>query len=219
MVVAKESIEMYRILIADDHPLFRRGVKEILQDGFNGATIGEAANVQEMLDRVRQESWDAVVMDITMPGKSGTGALRDLKSARPMLPVIILTMHPEEQYAVRMFKAGANGYVTKATFPVELIQAMKTILSGGRYITPKVADSMACYLNAPRDHPSHQALSDREFQVLKLLAHGKSISAIGEELAVSITTVSTYRARILEKMQMTNRAELIRYAVEHGLVD
>jgi DNA-binding NarL/FixJ family response regulator len=218
MVVA-ETIEMYRILIADDHPLFRRGVKEILEDGFNGATIGEAANVQEMLDRVRQESWDAIVMDITMPGKSGIEALRDLKRARPMLPVIILTMHPEEQYAIRMFKAGANGYVTKATFPVELIQAMKTILSGGRYITPKVADSMVCYLNAPRDQPSHQALSDREFQVLKLLAHGRSISAIAEELAVSITTVSTYRARILEKMQMTTSAELIRYAVEHGLID
>jgi DNA-binding NarL/FixJ family response regulator len=207
-----------KLLIADDFPLFRRGVKELLADGFGAVTVGECDNAHDLLELVRREKWDAVILDITMPGSTGTETLKQLKAECLKLPVLVLSMHPEDQYAVRMFKAGADGYLTKVSAPEELVTAIKKLLAGGRYVSPSLAEMLARTLKINHERPLHASLSDREYEVLCLIASGKTVSQVAETLHLGVTTISTYRARILEKMHLTNNAELIRYAFEHKLV-
>jgi DNA-binding NarL/FixJ family response regulator len=207
------------ILIADDHAILRRGLKEILADELDGAILDEAGNAQEVLAQIQSRAWDLVILDITMPGRSGLDMLRDLQQLRPKLPVLVLSMHPENQYAKRVLRAGAAGYMNKETAPKELVKAVRKVLAGGRYVSAALAEKLAADLSADAARLPHERLSDREFEVLRMIASGKTASQIAEELHLSVTTVSTYRARILEKMGMTNNAELMRYAMDNRLVD
>lgn len=206
-----------RVLIADDHAVVRRGLKQILLDEYGALEVGEAGDAHETLRLAREEPWDIVVLDISMPGRSGLEVLKELKQTRPRLPVLILTTHPEEQYAVRVLKAGAAGYMTKESAPEHLVEAVRKVTAGGRYITPTLADLLVTQI-AGAEKPPHESLSDREFQVLRLIASGKSVGQIAEELSLSSNTVSTYRARVLEKMGMRTNAELTHYAISNGLV-
>ena len=208
-----------RILIADDHAMFRRGLRETLAEALPRVTFGEAKTAAETVEFVRRQHWDVVILDISMPGKSGLDILDDIKRLRPRIPVLLLTMHPEEQYARRALKAGAAGYLTKDSVPDELTTAIKKIAAGGRYISATLAEKLAVDLRRGADVPLHELLSDREFQVLRMLASGKTIKEMAEELSLSVKTVSTYRGRILEKTGMKTNAELIRYALESQLVD
>jgi len=208
-----------KLLVADDYPLFRRGVKDILTDGLGKVTVGECDNSHDLLDMVRRHRWDAVILDITMPGSSGTETLKQLKAERPKLPVVVLSMHPEDQYAVRMFKAGANAYLTKSSAPEELVKAIKKVVSGGQYVSSTLGETLSMTLRADSDSVLHERLSDREYEVFRLIASGKTVSEIAEIMHLGVTTISTYRARILEKMTLKNNAELTRYALKRGLVD
>lgn len=210
---------MKRILIADDHPIVRRGLKEILVREIERSACGEAENAQQVLSLLQKHDWDLVILDITMPGRSGLDLLKDLRQSRPKLPVLVLSMHPEEQYGKRVLKAGAAGYMTKESAPEELIKAIRKILAGGRYVSPALAEWLAVDLACNLERPCHEILSDREFEILRMVASGKTISQIAGELDLAVTTVSTYRARILEKMEMTTTAELMHYALRNGLVD
>lgn len=210
---------MLKVLITDDHALIRRGLKQVLQEGLGAVTVGEAQDAKEALEQIMKQRWDVVIMDITMPGRSGLDILRDIKLAQPLLPVLILSMHPEDQFAVRVLKAGASGFIPKESAPEELIKAIRKVVAGGRYVTPALAEKMAFDLAARRDKPPHETLSDREFQVLRLIGSGKPVGQIAEDLGLSVKTVSTYRARVLEKMSMQNNAELTHYAIKHQLVD
>jgi DNA-binding NarL/FixJ family response regulator len=206
-----------RVLIADDHAVVRRGLKQILLDEFGALEVGEAADAHETLRLAHARDWDLVVLDISMPGRNGLEVLKELKQTRPRLPVLILTTYPEEQYAVRVLKAGAAGYMTKEGAPEHLVEAVRRVTAGGRYITPTLADLLVTNL-AAADRPPHEALSDREFQVLRLIASGKTVGQIADALSLSPNTVSTYRARILEKTGMKTNAELTHYAISNGLV-
>jgi len=212
---------MIRILIADDHPLVRRGVMQILTDEVPRVAIEEASSASELLQLAsRSPSWDMVVLDLTMPGRSGLDALHELKEMCPTTPVLVLSMHPEDQFAVRVLRAGAAGYLTKESVPDELVQAVRKILSGGRYIRPSIADLLAVQLqDGDVDRLPHHKLSDREFQVLSLIARGKTVSDIAEELSLSVKTISTYRSRILEKLKLKTTADLTRYAIVHHLAE
>jgi two-component system, NarL family, invasion response regulator UvrY len=209
---------MMNILIVDDHPSFRRGVKEILTEELNPVKIGEAGDAQEMLDLVHRKKWDLVVMDISMPGQTGPEALKAVKEACPALPVLVLSMHPEDQYAIRMFKAGADGYLTKASAPSELVRAIKKVMAGGQYVSPTLGEKLAVTVKSGIEQAPHERLSDREYQVLCFIASGKTVSEIAEAVNLSVTTISTYRTRILEKMNMKNNSEITRYAMQEGLV-
>ncbi|MGQ0809857.1 MAG: response regulator [Nitrospiraceae bacterium] len=209
---------MLNILIADDHALFRRGVKDLLTDGLADVLIGECGDAHALFDLVRRKKWDVVVLDIGMPGTTGTDALKQVKRECLDLPVIVLSMHPEDQYAVRMFKAGADGYLTKASAPEELVNAIKKVVAGGQYVSHSTAERLALTVKADDGKSTHERLSDREFEVLRLIASGKTVSEIAEVLHLGVTTVSTYRARILEKMRLKNNAELTRYALQQELV-
>ncbi len=210
---------MIRILIADDHAILRRGLKEILLGEFKDAIFAEAGNAQEVLTNVRKQAWDLVILDITMPGRSGLDLLRDLKQLQPELPVLVLSMHPEDQYAKRVLRSGAAGYMNKETAPKELVTAIRKVLAGGRYVSAALAEKLASDLSADSARLPHERLSDREFEILRMIASGKTVSQIAEELHLSVTTVSTHRARILEKMDMANNAELMRYAMINALID
>jgi len=209
---------MLRILLADDHAVVRRGVKQILVEAFAQAVFGEAQNAKELLDLIGKEHWDIVMLDLNMPGGNGLEALKQIKLDQPQLPVLILTMFPEDQYAVRTIRAGAAGYLNKESAPEELVQAIHKILRGGKYISAAVADELVLYARHEDDQPLHKHLSDREYQVLCLIASGKEVKEISIELALSAKTISTYRARILEKMNMKTNAELTHYAIQNGLV-
>jgi DNA-binding NarL/FixJ family response regulator len=208
-----------RILITEDHAVVREGLKLILADHFKKAVFGEARNATEALARVWKEKWDVVVLDITMPGRSGLEVLKEIKRSRPRLPVLILSMHPEDQFAVRLLKAGAAGYLTKESAGEELVGAIKKVVGGGRYISPSLAERMASYLTIDVQKAPHERLSDREFLILRMIGSGKQVSQIAKELSLSVSTVSTYRARILEKMDMKNNAELTHYALQKSLVE
>ncbi len=210
---------MIRILIADDHAILRRGLKEILVDELKDAIFAEAGNAQQVLTDVRKQVWDLVILDITMPGRSGLDLLRDLKQLQPELPVLVLSMHPEDQYAKRVLRSGAAGYMNKETAPKELVTAIRKVLAGGRYVSAALAEKLASDLSADSARLPHERLSDREFEILRMIASGKTVSQIAEELHLSVTTVSTHRARILEKMDMANNAELMRYAMINALID
>lgn len=207
-----------RILITEDHAVVREGLKLILADHFKKAVFGEARNATEALALVWKEKWDVVVLDITMPGRSGLEVLKEIKRSRPKLPVLILSMHPEDQFAVRLFKAGAAGYLTKESAGEELVGAIKKVVGGGRYVSPSLAERMASYLTLDVRKAPHERLSDREFLILRMIASGKQVSQIARELSISVSTVSTYRARILGKMDMKNNAELTHYALQKELV-
>lgn len=208
-----------KLLIADDFPLFRRGVKELLEDGLGAVSVGECANAHDLMDMIRRKKWDIIIMDITMPGNSGTEALKQVKVECPKVPVIVLSMHPEDEYAVRMFKAGADGYLTKTSAPEELVKAVKKVLGGGQYVSSALGEKLALTLKADTDQEVHKQLSDREYEVMRLIASGKTVSEIAKMMHLGITTVSTYRARILDKMNLKNNAELTRYAFERRLVE
>ena len=205
------------ILVADDHAVVRRGLKQILLDRYPVANIAEADNAQEVLNLVGEQHWDIVVLDISMPGKSGLEVLKELRKLYPKLPVLILSTHPEEQYAIRALKAGAAGYITKEMAPEQLLSAVQKVISGGKYIGQSVAELLAEKFSVAKENVAHETLSDREYQVLCLIASGKTIGHIGRELSLSPNTISTYRARILEKMGMTTNADLTRYVIENGL--
>ena len=207
-----------RILIIDDHAVVRRGLKQILADDFKRAVFGEAWNAQEALTRIWNERWDVVVLDITLPGRSGLEVLREIKRFKPNLPVMVLSMHPEDQFGVRVLKSGAAGYMNKESAPQELVGAIRKVLAGGRYMSPTLVDKMAAYLVTDSTKQPHERLSDREFLVLRLIASGKTVSEIGQELSLSVKTISTYRTRILEKTGLKNNAELMRYALDNQLL-
>lgn len=205
---------MFKILIADDFPVLRAGVKELVSRVMP-VTIGEAADIPEMLRLIRTQTWDTLVLDINMPGGSSIDALREVKRDYPKLPILVLSMYPEEQYALRMFKAGANGYLTKTAIPAELVQAIKKVLGGGNYVTPLIGEQLAVAYGFPSTH--RDQLSNRELEVLRLIASGKTCTEIAAELSLSATTIITYRARILEKLHLRNNMELTRYAIEQKL--
>ena len=210
---------MIKVLIADDHPIVRQGLRQVLSDISDMEVAGEAVNAQETLDQVRAGGWDVLVLDITMPDRSGFDILKELKHEQPDLPVLILSIHAEEQFAVRVLKAGASGYLTKENAPGELVKAIRKVVSGGKYISRGLAETLAFNLDVASDRPPHEALSDREFQVMQMMAGGKTLTEIAAELSLSAKTVSTYRARLLEKMDLKTNAEIIRYAIEHGLIE
>jgi two-component system invasion response regulator UvrY len=207
---------MLRILIADDHPIVRRGLRQILLDEPDISIVGESQSADEVLKLVRTQNWDAVILDISMPGRGGLDTLEELKRQYPDLPVLMLSMHPEDQYAARAFKAGAAGYMTKESAPDELVKAIRKITKGGRYVSEAFAEKLVAMMGA--EPPSHDNLSAREYQVMLMIASGKTLSQIAAEMALSIKTISTYRTRILEKMQMTSNAEITHYAIKNGLV-
>ncbi len=210
---------MIKILIADDHAIVRRGLKQIVAEGPNMAVMGEAQNAKAVLELIRKENWDVVVLDITMPGKWGLDVLKELKIERPKLPVLVLSMHPEDQFAVRALKAGAAGYMTKESAPEELVEAIRKVFAGGKYVSPSLMEKLVSDLEIDTQKPLQETLSDREYQVMRRLAAGKTVGEIAEELSLSVKTISTYRTRILEKMRMSTNAELIHYAIRNGLVD
>ena len=206
-----------RILIIDDHAVMREGLRLILADPFKGAVFGEARDAREALHRIWRQQWDVVILDITLPGGNGLEVLKQIKRTHPKLPVLVLSMHPEDQFAVRMLKAGAAGYLTKESAGQELVGAIRKVVAGGRYISPSLAEQMASYLDVNIQQMPHERLSDREFLILRLIASGKTVGQIARELSLSVKTISTYRARTLVKMSMHTNAELTRYAFENHL--
>ncbi len=208
-----------KVLIADDHTIFREGLKHILTEYPDMIIADEARNGREVLEKIWKNDYDMVLLDISMPGMTGLEALKQLKNDRPKLPVLVLSMHPEEQYAIRALRAGASGYLTKESAPDELMTAIRKISQGRKYITSSLAERLALEMEADSEKPLHDVLSDREYQVLRMIAEGKTVKHIAEELSLSIKTVSTYRTRIMEKMKMTTNAELMHYAMKHRLLD
>jgi two-component system, NarL family, invasion response regulator UvrY len=209
---------MMRMLIADDHSVVRKGLRQILLEEFPSAQIDEVSNAEELIQKVVKNDFDVVISDLSMPGRSGLEALQQIKQIHPRLPVLILSIHSEEQYAMRVLKAGASGYLSKDSAPDELVNAVRRLLMGKKYITPTIADKLASSLDQDSSKASHEHLSDREFEVLKMIAAGKSVSDIAELLALSVTTVSTYRARIMAKMDLKTNADLTLYAIEYKLI-
>ncbi len=210
---------MIKVLIADDHPIVRQGLRQILAGTADMVVAGEAVNGQEALEQVQAGEWDVLVLDITLPDRSGFDILKEVKREQPHLPVLMLSIHAEEQFAVHLLKAGASGYLTKENAPDELVKAIRKVMDGGKYISPGLAETLAFGLDAASDQPRHETLSDREFQVMQLMASGKTPMEIAEVLSLSAKTVSTYRTRLLEKLNLKTNAELIRYAIEHGLIE
>jgi two-component system, NarL family, invasion response regulator UvrY len=206
-----------RILIVDDHSLVREGIRRFLTGEIEGSEFGEAASSPEALDRVRDEEWDVVMLDLSLPGRTGLETLKDIHALRPNLPVLVLTMYAEEQYGLRAFRAGAAGFITKESALSELVAAVRKVAGGGKYVTPSIAEKLATNIQDAAGRPPDEALSDRELQVLRMLGSGKTVKDIGVELALSVKTVSTYRTRILQKLRMRTTAELIRYVVARNL--
>jgi two-component system, NarL family, invasion response regulator UvrY len=210
---------MIKIFIADDHAIVRKGLKQIISETPDMIVSEEADNGLEALDKISENNYDVILLDISMPGKNGLEILRLVKRKKPKLPVLMLSVHPEEQYAIRSLRAGASGYLTKESAPDELIAAIRKISKGGKFVNASLAEKLISELEIYVERPSHETLSDREYQVMCMSAMGKTLKEIAQELSLSIQTVSTYRTRILEKMDMTSIAEVIRYAVKHGLVE
>ena len=209
---------MIRVIIADDHTIVREGLKQIMTDTGDMTVTAEASTGQEALDMLLREDCDVAVLDIAMPGKNGLEVLKEIRHQKPKLPVLILSMYPEDQYAVRVLKAGADGYLTKESASQDLISAVRRLYAGKKYISPMLAERLALTLESDSTRPPHELLSDREYQVLCRIASGKTVKEIADELALSVKTISTYRSRILEKMSMKNNAELTYYAIHNSLV-
>jgi len=206
-----------KILIVDDHAVIYQGLKRILDDEFEGATFGEARHSQEALDLVSRERWDLVILDVDLPGRGGLDVLKQMRAEHPRLPVLMFSMHSEEQFAVRALKAGASGYVAKDSASERLVEAIRKVIRGGRYVSAALAEKLAADLSRDVSPVSHEILSDREFEVMRMIAEGKTTTAIADLLSLSVKTVSTYRARILEKLQLETTSQLIRYVIDHGL--
>jgi len=209
---------MIKILVVDDHAIVREGLKQIVEDTSGLAVTGEAANEQETLELLRKHDFDVVLLDIAMTGRGGLEVLKQIKQEKPELPVLILSMYPEEQYAVRALKMGAAGYLTKVSAPDELIKAIKKIATGRKYVSNSLAEKLAFNLEIDTEKPLHECLSNREFQVMCLITSGKTVKNIAEKLSLSVNTVSTYRFRILDKMRMKTNSELTHYAIKNQLV-
>ncbi len=203
------------ILVADDHAIVRKGLVQVLREEFSFASIDEAANSAEIFEKTKGKTWDIILLDISMPGRNGVEVLKQLRADGIKAPILMLSMHPEEQYAIRVLKAGASGFLTKESATEELVAAVHKVLSGRKYISDSLTEQLTDVLG---EKPAHEQLSDREMQVLQLIAAGKSVSDIGEELSLSVNTISTYRSRILEKLNLNNNAEITRFALEHKLV-
>jgi DNA-binding NarL/FixJ family response regulator len=210
---------MTRILLVDDHPIVRQGIKQVLSGAFHPALVGEAANAEEGLSEVRHTAWDVLVLDLTLPGVSGLDLLKDLRRERPSLPVLVLSMHPPDQFARRAMNAGAAGYLTKDSAPTELVKAVSEVIAGRRYLNPMVIEELVTHAQPDSGRRPHEALSDREYQVLRMIASGLTVSQVATRLSLSVKTISTYRARVLEKMNMRTTAELMHYGIQQGLVD
>ncbi len=210
---------MIRIVIADDHTIVREGLKQILSAAPDLAVAGEAQNGHEVMQRVRELDFDLLLLDMSMPGKSGTDLIKQVKSEKPKLRILVLSMHEEEQYAVRAIKAGASGYLTKESASSQLVSAIRKVAAGGAFISSAVAEQLALGAMPGAEGPPHSALSDREFQVLKLLVSGKTVSEIAEGLNLSVKTISTHKTRLMQKMNISSQADLIRYALTHHLLD
>jgi len=209
-----------RVLIADDHSIVRQGLKQILSDTPDLVVAGEASNGVEVMQLVRDGTWDVVLMDVSMPDRNGIDALKLIKKEFPRLPVLVLSMHPEEHYAVRALKAGAAGYLTKQSAPDLLVSAIRQVAAGKKYVSSAVAEELAnAILDDGGDRAPHERLSDREYQTLVMISSGKTLTQIAEELNLSVKTVSVYRARLLEKMKLKNNAELTHYGLKQGLVE
>lgn len=209
---------MIRIIIADDHAIVRAGLKQILSENPDMTVVGESSDGQDLLEKVRENEYDVVLIDISMPGRNGLEILKQLKIEKPELPVLVLSMHPEEQYAIRTLKAGASGYLTKETASDKLVEAIRRVAQGKKYVSPSLAEKLADSIGKDSVNMPHESLTDREYQVLCMIASGKSVSNIAKELFLSVKTVSTYRTRILEKMNMKNNAELTHYALKNELL-
>jgi two-component system, NarL family, invasion response regulator UvrY len=210
---------MIKILIADDHTIVREGLKQILAETADMMVAGEATTGHEVLEMVRREDWDLVLLDLAMPGKDGLDTLKELKQEKPKLPVLILSIYPEEQYAVRLLKAGASGYLTKESAPDELIAAIRKVSQKGKYISTSLGEKLAFYLEADGAQANHELLSDREYKVMLMIASGKTVTEVADKMFLSVKTVSTYRVRALKKMGMRNNAEFMYYALKHGLLE
>jgi len=206
------------VLLVDDHAIFRSGLKQILCDSFDGVEVGEAGMASDAMRLVRDGDWTLAVLDISLPDRSGIELLKQIKAEKPRLPALMLSMYAEDQYAVRAMRAGAAGYLTKESAPEELAAAVRKIAGGGRYITATLAEQLAMALDDHSDRPPHELLSDREYQVLVLIASGRTASEIAEELNLSVKTISTYRTRILDKMGMKHNAELTHYAIKNQVI-
>ncbi len=210
---------MIKILVVDDHAVVREGLKRIIAENQGMAVTGEAADGYEAMRLVKTEPCDVVLLDISMPNKNGLDVLKELHAESPRLPVLVLSMHGEDQYAIRVLRAGAAGYLTKDSAPAKLVQAIRKVVRGGKYVSSTLAERLVFDLGADSDKAPHEVLSDREYQVLCLISSGKTVTQIAGELALSVKTISTYRVRILEKLKMKNNAEITRYAIKEGLVD
>jgi len=210
---------MIRIFIADDHTLMREGLKQILSAVGDMIVAGEACDGFKTLDGVRSGEWDLLLLDMSMPGRSGIDLIKQIKTEKPRLPILILSMHKEAEYAVRAIRAGAAGYLCKDSASQQLLTAIRKVAAGGRFISPEVAAELAFNMILHDDRPLHAMLSDREFLIFRLIAAGGGITEIAQQLNLSAKTVSTYKTRVLQKMQMTRVADLIRYGLKHGLVD
>lgn len=208
-----------KILLVDDHAVVRRGVRALLADEYPDAEFREASNSTEALQAIRTHRWDLLMLDISLPGRGGIDLLMEIRAARPEVPVIMLSMHPETEFAVRALKAGAAGYLTKQSADEELLNAVRKVLSGGRYITAQLADKLADLVVGASSDAPHARLSDREFQIMQLVAAGKTVKEIAADLSLSPKTVSTYRSRVLEKLELGSTAELARYADRHQLIE
>ncbi len=209
---------MLRVLIADDHTVVRKGLKQIILEEFPNAHIVDVPDAEEMIKKVMNDKWDVVISDLSMPGRSGLDALQQIKQIYPDLPVLILSIHPEEHYALRVLKAGASGYLSKDSASEELVKAVQTVLLGKKYISATVAEKLASNFSSDTSKHAHELLSDREFDVMKLLASGKPVSEIAEMLSLSVTTISTYRARIMTKMNLKTNSDITKYAIETNLI-
>lgn len=209
---------MIRILVADDHPIVRKGLKQIIEETSDITVEDEAGDGYEVLEKIQKNNFDVVLLDISMPGMNGLDVLKQIKTIKSNLPVMILSMHPEEQYAIRILKAGASGYLTKESAPEELVKAIRKVANRGKYVSSSLAEKLVFDLSSD-NKMAHETLSDREFQVMYMIASGKTVSVIADELSLSVKTVSTYRARILDKMGLKSNAELTRYAFENNLID
>ena len=210
---------MINVVVVDDHAVVREGIKRIVSESGGMTVSGEASDGHEAIRVIKNQPCDVVLLDITMPNKSGLDVLKELHAASPRLPVLVLSMHPEDQYAVRVLRAGAAGYVTKDSAPGKLVQAIREVVRGGKYVSPSLAEKLVYDLGTDTARPAYEILSDREYQVLCMIASGKTVTDVAEELALSVKTISTYRVRLLEKLNMKNNAELTRYAIKEGLVD
>ena len=210
---------MIKVVVVDDHAVVREGLKRIITENVGMTVTGEAADGHEAMLVIKSEPCDVVLLDITMPNKNGLDVLKELHAESPRLPVLVLSMHGEDQYAIRVLRAGAAGYLTKDSAPAKLVQAIRKVVRGGKYVSPSLAERLVFDLGTDSDKAPHEILSDREYQVLCMISSGKTVTQIAEELSLSVKTISTYRVRILEKLKMKNNAEITRYAIKEGLVD